>query len=133
MKGRRVDMIVVVCIWVAVLTGAVLLAAFAADDDPATDDAAGAGALAGVVGGLLTAIYLGVRHLHRPRPLRRLRAASPEDRIDVAGAIALWIVGMLAGLALGIGSNSFFVGGLLAVGFVLLRRRRRSRPPPPAG
>ena len=133
MKSRRVDTIVIVCIWIVVLVGAFLLAAVAADDNPATDDAAGAGALAGIVGGLATAVYLGVRHLGRPRPLRRFRTASREDRIDFVGAAAIWITVALAGLALDIASSAIFLGGLLAIGFVLLRRRRRSHTRPPAG
>lgn len=60
MSRRIVDILAIAAIWVLALSGAVLIAAFP-DDDPTTDEVGVAVTLAGVVGFILTGLYLGVR------------------------------------------------------------------------
>jgi hypothetical protein len=52
------NVVALTVLWAVVLTGAVLLAALAADEDPNEDETAGAGAIAFVVSGVLTLIYV---------------------------------------------------------------------------
>jgi O-antigen/teichoic acid export membrane protein len=52
------NIVALIVLWAVVLTGAVLIAALAADEDPNADDTAGAGAVAFVVSGVLTLIYV---------------------------------------------------------------------------
>jgi len=63
MRQRKTRAIVL--IWAVVLSLAFLGAAFFADDDPSTDDPSGFGALAAVVGGVLTVVYLAIT---KPKP-----------------------------------------------------------------
>jgi hypothetical protein len=48
---------IIALIWVGVFVLAFVAAALFQDNDPATDDAAGFGVLAGIVGGALTLVY----------------------------------------------------------------------------
>ena len=52
-KGR-----VIAFLWAGVFVLAFIGAAVFQDDDPATDDGAGLGALAGIAGGILTVVYV---------------------------------------------------------------------------
>ena len=58
------------------LAGAFVLAAVGADDDPGTNEGAGAGALAAIAGGLLTGVYFLVRER---RAAARKRAAALRE------------------------------------------------------
>lgn len=64
---RQRDWIALVVVWGLVLTGAFLAATLGADDDPATDDASGAGALAAIVGSGITALWFIVREVRTRR------------------------------------------------------------------
>jgi predicted RNA-binding Zn-ribbon protein involved in translation (DUF1610 family) len=66
---RQRDVLAIVVIWGGVFTAAFVLAAFYADDNPDTDDASGAGALAAVAGTILTVLYFGVRALFTKSPV----------------------------------------------------------------
>jgi peptidoglycan/LPS O-acetylase OafA/YrhL len=68
-QNRR-DILWIAGIWTAVFALAGTAAAAFPDDDPRTDDASGAGALAAIVGGLATALYLFVRERSQARELR---------------------------------------------------------------
>ena len=77
-------------IWIAVLTAAVISAAVFADDDPTTDESSGFGALAAVVGGILTAVYLALtkpdpssmRLQPAPRPVRECPSCGAHMECD---------------------------------------------------
>jgi hypothetical protein len=124
---RNIDILVVAAIWALVFGGAFLLAPYAADDDPSTDDAAGAGALAAVVSGLLTALYLGLRHTSGRLFAHRLRTMSRAKRIDVAGTLAVFVVGVVVSEALGLGDLAFLLAPSLAAAFLFVRLGRSLR------
>jgi O-antigen/teichoic acid export membrane protein len=66
----------IVAIWAVVIAAAVVLAIIFQDDDPNTDEGAGAGALAFVVGMVATTIYLAVgsyRHSRRRKRTSKTR------------------------------------------------------------
>src|SRR5262245_39142696 len=114
MSRRAVDVLVITAIWVLVSAAAVVLLAVWADDDSATGEASGAGALIAIGGGLFTALYLAMR-----------RIPSREQRIDIVGTLVLFVVGTGVAIAVGIVEASFFVGGTIAAVFLLVRRGRR--------
>jgi hypothetical protein len=134
MQWRRSDTVAVVLIWTFVFVAALVVAVVFADDDPATDEGAGAGALAFVVGGALTGTYLAVRYRRSiVNELKREAGAAPRrETVDIAGAIVLGVVGIVIAVIAGVSLFSFeayFCGLLLGGGFVLVRRLRRKRAP----
>jgi len=72
-------------IWVVVFVAAFIVAGFFPDDDPTTDDSSGAGALAFVVGSVLTVIYLAVsKTTQAPRlPVRTCPSCGAEMYCEV--------------------------------------------------
>jgi peptidoglycan/LPS O-acetylase OafA/YrhL len=142
----RRDYWAIAAIWVVVLVGAFLLAALTADDNPNTDEGAGAGVLAAIVGGLLTGVYLLIRETRARREKERIARSSGETErivvpktprlprprewwVDVVGAIILWIVGTVIALQV-VGLNDdlgVWIGGLLPLAFLLMRHLRRTR------
>ena len=141
----RRDIWAIAGIWVVVFIAAFVLAALSADDDPNTSEGAGAGALAVIVGSVLTGVYLLIQEL-RARPKRNGIAGSssttertvvpksprrPRPRewwLDVIGAGVLWVIGtVIVELVLGLdGGYDAWIGGLLPLVFLLVRHLRRS-------
>ena len=62
----------IVAIWAVVIAAAVVLAIIFQDNDPNTDEGAGAGALAFAVGMVATVIYLAVGSYRHSRRRKRL-------------------------------------------------------------
>jgi hypothetical protein len=92
---------VIAYIWIATFVAGLLLATFFQDDDPKTDDAAGAGALIFVVGGALTIAYLAVG---RRLSSRNVAIGSAEAQ-SADGEKRTWVrrnVGPLAAGAAGL-------------------------------
>ena len=120
-KARRHrTAIVLVSIWMLVFAAAFVLAAVYADDDPKTDEAAGFGALAGLVGIVLTVVYLGVS-----------RIRSRAQVVDVLGAVGLFAAGSALAAAVGEPDAALFFGGIPAGVFVWWRHRGRPKTPMP--
>lgn len=126
---RRGDIVAIALIWLCVLVGAFLAA-------PATDDDAGVGQLAGVVGFALTGLYLYVRGLrHRGRLVRRpaqliRTSAHPgsttKSWLKVVLVMLLWLAGSVTALLAGMhDSLALLLGGLLPLAVFLVRRFRR--------
>jgi hypothetical protein len=143
---NRRDYWAIAAIWVVVFSAAFLLAAVTADDNPNTDEGAGAGAVAVIVGGLLTGIYLLIRETRARREKERIARSSGETErivvpksprlprprewwVDVVGAIVLGIIGIVIALEV-VGLNAdlgVWIGGLLPLAFLLVRHLRRTR------
>jgi hypothetical protein len=137
--GKR-DIVVLVAIWVGVFALGVVVAGLIADENPATDDGAAMAPFALVVGGVLSGLYILVRERSQKS---RKRLAAPQHQQVIAYkssarfrdnwkrfalAAGVWAAGTaLLVPALGIGSASVFLGGLLAVGVLLVLHRRDER------
>ena len=76
---------VIVLIWVAVFVGAFIAAAVFADDNPSTDEGSGFGALAGIVGAVLTGIYFAVTKSNDAplAPLRTCPSCGAKMQCDM--------------------------------------------------
>lgn len=111
MNRRTVDILAIALIWVLMLTGAVLLAQL---DDPTTDDVGVAVALAGVVGFILTGLFLG---------LRRRRPATYVTGFVVPVILSWLLAGVFVG---GFGSGNTTAGlilwPILFAAWLVLRR-----------
>ena len=133
------DTAAIVLTWVAALAGAFVLAVVGADDDPGTNEGAGAGALAAIAGGLLT----GVSFLVQRRTAARKRAAALREgaRPPLEGSklargqwaalgisVGLWILGTIVAIAIGIPDDlASIVGGSPPVAYLLIRHHRRAQ------
>jgi len=124
-RGWSRTAVVITSIWVLVFAAAFVLASVYTDDDPKTDEASGFGALAGIVGILLTVLYLAVS---------RIRTSAQVA--DVLGAIGLFVAGAALSAAIGAPDAGVLLGGAAAGVFVWMRHRRRPHmpvPPPAPG
>ena len=142
----RRDYWAIAAIWIVVFIAAFIFAVLIADDDPNTDEGAGAGALAVPVGGLLTGVYLLVRETRARRKKQGIAVISSEtDRIvvpqsprlprtrewwvDVIGTVVLWIVGTVVAIKVfGFDDGmAVWIAGLVSLAFLLVRHLRRTR------
>jgi hypothetical protein len=137
---KQRDIVALVVIWSLVLTGAFLLAALGADDDPQTDDAAGAGVLAAIAGAILTGLYFFVLELRsrkervreptRTTTSHTISTATPSGRarwVEIVLVTGLWIAGTVVALIAGVPVDyAAWLGGLLPLAVLLVRHLRRS-------
>jgi hypothetical protein len=118
--NRRRTALAIAAIWILVLVAAFVLVALFADDNPSTDEGAGAGALAAIVGALLTALYLALS-----------RKPSQAQVTDALGAVGLFVAGVALAAAVGAADGALIFGGVLAGLYLWARHRRRPRTPMP--
>jgi hypothetical protein len=122
---RRRDLVAIGVIWSCVLVGALLLAPFA------TDDPAGVGQLAALVGFALTGLYFSARSLRHPGRLLWTPADPGSAAVSWLKAvlgILLWLAGSAIGLAAGMhDALALCFGGLFPLAVFLGRRRRDAR------
>jgi membrane associated rhomboid family serine protease len=129
------DIGVIALIWIAVFAGVAVLVTVGADDDPRTGtDWAGAGQLAGLVGGALTFAYVEARRRRpaerddsgrAPVPTAVSRRIATKHVKQLTIVLALWLLGTIVFLAvLGAGWQAVLFGTIPAAGYVWLRDRR---------
>jgi hypothetical protein len=144
MDFRKRDILVIAGIWVGVFALAVVVGVFIADDDPKTSDGAAMAPFVGILGALLTGLYILLRERSEsrrrrlaepPREAARAKEAVPRSASrlrdnwkQLALAGGLWIVGTVAFLpVLAFDNGAMLAGGLLPLGVLLVLHRRQAR------
>jgi hypothetical protein len=126
---NRRDLLWIVVIWIVALGLAATVPAFFADDDPKTNDAAGAFILAALLGAVATGLYVYARR-------------QSWDRRDVLVVATLWVFllgtvippGVMTGNTYLAGLAAGFVGALLTGAYLdRSRERRRAEQAAPPG